>query len=261
MRLGSFANIKQAEEWARLEYPDKTFDFARAHIDCINPTLVQFKQLGEEYPEVMAHITGLGTFAGKGQPNLWRGKAKTFWAGWFPGTKRIGLNPSVYGKPDVFRKQLISSAASGYHPSGCDTFESVMTHEFGHALQETLRHGNIAATQVVRASGEGTWGVIETSWTRRNHLKAPAVSAYGASSPDVEGWAESFAAIHHQPKGQWKAHTAALNELLTVFNSTKHYSQSQWKWALDLPHDERTPLLSEADNTMQSIFEQLGWGE
>lgn len=45
---------------------------------------------------------------------------------------------------DKFLKMRMANVANGYHPIGCESFESMIDHEFGHLLDTTysIRSGN-----------------------------------------------------------------------------------------------------------------------
>ena len=76
-------------------------------------------------------------------------------SGVFGRGKFIGLNPLHYGNPTGFIHSLQESVQVGFHPKGCDTIESILTHEFGHLVDTWLRSSPEAFRNVVGNDGFG----------------------------------------------------------------------------------------------------------
>ena len=49
-------------------------------------------------------------------------------------TKILSFNEKYFDNPKMFKESLAKNVKSGYHPRGCDSIESVITHEFAHSL-------------------------------------------------------------------------------------------------------------------------------
>jgi len=71
---------------------------------------------------------------------------RKFFARYARRNKTIKLNRKYFEDPDTFRQTLADEANAGFHPAGCTTIKSVMDHEFGHALSESLNDDAIRAT-------------------------------------------------------------------------------------------------------------------
>lgn len=55
----------------------------------------------------------------------------------------ICYNKKYASDPEEFKRCLKNDVNSGFHPPGCDTYSSVLTHEFGHRLNEYLNDNNL----------------------------------------------------------------------------------------------------------------------
>ncbi len=66
---------------------------------------------------------------------------KSDWYAYSTASDELGLNGVAYNatwRGDKVVKQLDSDLKSKFHPDGCNTVKSVMDHEFGHKIDETL---------------------------------------------------------------------------------------------------------------------------
>jgi SPP1 gp7 family putative phage head morphogenesis protein len=122
----------------------------------------------------------------------------------------IGLNPDWYGNPTAYKASLTSGQipmpkesfipkvqwGSTWHPAGCDSIESVMTHEFGHhVLTHYMRATNKAFYDIVQADGFGNIGETVLSWSRMNRATVK-LSRYARTNMQ-EQFAEGFTFIYH----------------------------------------------------------------
>ena len=207
-KLGQFDDLDEARRWAEDRYPHVKWDFEGAHIDTINPSLKQFDTLAKEYPEVASKLTYVGTlqggeFAGR---DAWKNAGGAYAFASADGSM-IGLNPTFYSDPAGFKLELktgtaLEARAGRWHPQGCDTVESVLSHEFGHSVfNEALR---------------GDKGNTVYEWTMKNKATS-SLSRYATTSP-FEGFAEGFSALYHSPKS---SHTAYVKRQAALLASLK----------------------------------------
>ena len=121
---------------------------------------------------------------------------------------------------------------TGWHPRGGDTIESILTHEFGHFLDNYMRYNNprSAFTRYVRNSGTG----LVTDLVHRLDVlleAAPRVSEYAKTSKE-ERFAETFTALVHGP-GRSKA-VKVMQKVLQFCEDSQQYAWGEWGMREDL---------------------------
>jgi hypothetical protein len=94
-----------------------------------------------------------------------------------------------------FQQSLDNSVALQWHPPGCDTVESVVSHEFAHRLDRYLA-GEVPGAQIERA---GEW----RDFVNSNIRDLQAMSLY-ARVNDKEAVAEAFAQYEEHAAGRYK---------------------------------------------------------
>lgn len=191
---GEFGELSEALKWAQTSYPDIEWDFQGATIDTINPTLKQFHQLAQLYPDAVRFMKALKV---RQLPNY-------VFALYDPSSANRGiyLNRVFYGDKATFLSTLGKSVQDGFHPPGCDTIESILAHEFAHLVDDwlhttALREG-VAILPVVGMDGVGlvddTLRQFKWQWFNRKDAVA-ALSKYAQTNPD-EMFAEAFASLY-----------------------------------------------------------------
>lgn len=234
LELGKFGNLKEAEVWCTANYPHIKFDFTGAHIDTINPTIKQFDMLAKQYPEVAARLENVGTRAQLGaNAKGWDGSASVFAHATTDG-KLIGLNPRWYGNPSEFLEMLKAGTASGWNPPGCDTYASVLTHEFGHQVSNWLLAQQGAFVPVVRYSGGGLVSNTVFSWQQSLFNKASKISLYAKTNAQ-EAWAEAFASMYHTPARHRVQMVRDMPEALRIITGTRY---TDYKYKSDVTQAE-----------------------
>jgi hypothetical protein len=219
--FGDWQTLEQAQQQAGERYPNIQWDFTGAKLETIDPTLRQFDKLAQVYPQVAERLQYVGTYRGSAAPSFgapgedW---GPNTWAHATRDGKVIGINPAFYGDLKKFTESLHRSEATGWHPKGTSSIESVITHEFGHQVENWLRSvdGKIAAQPYVNISGNG---LVQDTFSRWYEKHDPSnLSDYAAASKE-EGWAESFAANHHSPATvRRRKYVQLQRELLEALN-------------------------------------------
>jgi predicted metalloprotease len=95
---------------------------------------------------------------------------------------QIALNPDYFGDLKKLKQTLELMEQRGFTVKGSSAIDYVMTHEFGHQVDNTL----------TRKYG------FEILQFKGSHLASPALSDY-AMTHRSEAWAEGFAAYYHTP--------------------------------------------------------------
>jgi hypothetical protein len=247
-----FANAAQAEGWMHEHYPEVAVDFRGVHSSYLTRVVSQWNEMAHEYPAVARGITYFGTYVEKQKmPEALRQAATGFHGefahAWYvPGRgpyaadeRVLALNPGWFASPERLEEALKSSVAAGFHPAGCDTVESIITHEFGHHVHYWYQRvdASEAWAEVVAPSGWGLtkdtfnmwWGAWSDTTARQ------LVSIYGSTRPS-EGFAEAFAALHHAPAGWSNEYADSLRELLAITGpNARRYARPQYRWLDELP--------------------------
>jgi hypothetical protein len=238
--------LDECKHWAEANYPHIKFEFDGADVDTIRPTLHQFDKLAQEWPEVASRLKYIGT-------------RRTFPRGEYAhatidGTA-IGLNPVFYGNPREFLRLLENDVATRWHPRGCHTIESVIAHEFGHAVHVWLR-GQLGKSILPVVSVDGTGIVGETAnnwlkhWTRNRKRAIKGLSRYAAEK-EVEAFAEAFAAHYHQ-MGKKGTFLRSFGALLRELDRKKWLSD--YKWLDEVEGEERVLAIQR----IKDLRERLG---
>ncbi|MEI6180243.1 MAG: hypothetical protein WCP31_05780 [Chloroflexales bacterium] len=248
---GRFATLEEAHAWATQQYPHITWDFTGTHIDAINPTLDQFERLAQEWPKVVEQLKYVGTHQGTNAPYpvQWNDSYADSDGGTLGRGRYIGLNPLHYSNPTQFLTALQRDVQTGFHPKGCDTIESVLTHEFGHLTEAWLRSRRDAFRAVVDDDGFGMAHATFHLWSKANVAQF-TLSEY-ATEKVIEGWAEGFAAVYHMPRGDWPVFVQHQAVLLEMMQRTPFQSSQRLR---DLSGDAHTL----AEKALQHDRQQVG---
>lgn len=252
-----FSTVRQAEQWLSREFPNIKFDFKGTRIETMNPTVKEFVARAREWPLVAEKLEYFGTYRGENAPRRARRKWNPReWAHASQDGKRLGINPAWYGNPAKFKASLELSERSGWHPKGATTFETVISHEFGHHVQNWMQNaGAQAFTPFVRSNGSTLAGDMMSAFKKKNP-RTSSISKY-AGTNDAESWAESFMCLYHQPEALWVEFTRNQKRLLDAIRGRRVYKDGEWRFADELADlDERRRSLVEADriNEITGLF-------
>jgi hypothetical protein len=240
-RWGEWQSIAEAEQIAAARYPNIRFDFTGAHLETIDPTLRQFDVLAKQYPEVAKRLEYIGTYAGEGapaNPSPWK---DTTYAHATRDGKIIAINPHFYGRPKALAESVRYSESTKWHPKGTTGVESVMTHEFGHQVDNWLQSvpSRFAGFNVVDMGGNGLIRDTYLHWRYKNKA-TKALSAYAGKSVE-EGFAEAFAAQYHGTDAVKKmAYVRRQRVMLEQLgNPDKWLDEDEWQYSRDISIDTR----------------------
>lgn len=171
--------------------------------------------------------------------------AKTWAHATIDGT-RIGLNPEWYGNPRRLKDSLVWLERKRWHPGGCNSIESIMTHEFGHHVWNWYYspiYNSKAFTPHVSSHGVGLIHDTIRLWERSNPVRG-AISRYAKENRE-EGWAEGFTALHHGTSAvQQVKRVRTQKELLTLLGSDSQawLAEGEWQWTADVATEKEREL-------------------
>lgn len=110
--------IEEADQWAKENLNIRNINHGITNVDTLNIVYKQLDDLKREgYDLHYRNINSTGGFV--------FGKSSTF---------ELYLNKSYFNKEDIFIKKIKICVNTEFHPEGCDTIKSVISHEFAHSL-------------------------------------------------------------------------------------------------------------------------------
>jgi SPP1 gp7 family putative phage head morphogenesis protein len=229
-------NITDCELQARGMFPDKDFDFTGCDALAINPTMREFARLADRYPEAGTRIKYVGTYK---DVRKWQKNTVLYTPSWGDGewahcaTLRrrggwscIGLNQEYYRDAKAFAERIKSTTRYGYHPPGGNTIASVMTHEFGHAVDFWLQDEFLSSTGLIpfyKANGFGlisdTHGMYKQYWNRGTRI-----STY-SKKDSMEQFAEIF--THVESPGYLAPDKEFIEQVKQILKDYQYYDDAK----------------------------------
>lgn len=210
----TFKTTSAAQKWAAARWPSITWDLTGIHVEMAQEFLKEFDRLARDWPQVTARLKYIGTYrkvkaAGPG----FRWGSRTYAHASRDGA-RIGLNPSFYGKPAKMRAATQGDAAAGWHPKGTESTASILTHEWGHQVDNLLR----GLTDVSLVGADRVPGASVPSLLAELRAKYPATAALSryALKDTEEAFAEAFGSLRYTPAPQQAEWTRRLGRFLDV---------------------------------------------
>jgi hypothetical protein len=252
--IGALKTTAEAEAWVGHNYKGVIADFTGMDMKAVQPTLRQFRQLAGEYPDVAKRIKYIGVYSDKtkitkafGREMSMEIREKAYaHAGWVWKNPRdftagrsyyIGLNTNWYGNATALKKSLKKGVRVGWHAKGCDSIESLFTHEFGHHVETWLKDQSKVFSPYLKADGLGHVRDTVNLW-QKNHKATKSLCRYALTS-EGEAFAEGFASLKHAA-GKKSAFAENLGKLLkTVGNPQDWKDQHVAETLGDLSWDEK----------------------
>jgi hypothetical protein len=255
---GTFRSLAEAERDMKRHYPNIKFDFDGAHIDTINPSMAKFHALSQEWPEVAARLEYVGTLshppADAGYSQDYFAKKPNTWAFATRDGKMIALNPTAYADPAKLASDSIRAVRTGFHPPGTEPIDSIITHEFGHLVDNWSRsRGTAQVTPAAWFSGLGLRNDTVDMWLK-DKKRATANQTQYAKTNNAEQFAELFAATYYQEKPapvvkQFSQLIERVVKAPAIETDTKKI-----RWISDLPYEDRPTAIAD----MRTLGRRLG---
>lgn len=232
-----FATAREAEEWIASDWNRATgtkpqIDVRGADVQACNASANAMSELGKLYSGHDAWKNFRVETSELGHPDRGRGP----YAG---GSARlIVANSRWFGDSDVLLRALAEDAKpqryaggmKGWHPKNCDTIESLIHHEFGHALHSELR--------LDKNLGTALSGLIDDAG-----FKEASVYAYRG---EREAFAETFAEMLGTSRADWPARCERLADFLSengiVDRSALEDRSASVSWKRVKPRDKPRKL-------------------
>jgi len=141
------------------------------------------------------------------------------WATATPTTDRsftsVFISQYWFTREKALNTSLRSGTRAGWHPPGCDTIDSIVVHELGHALMNTVVAGG--ARNLSASDGE-RFGPALRAWLDPAKASGEYPSDY-AKHNEREFFAESFTSLYYTPVEKQTEATKSLGVLLERFAS------------------------------------------
>lgn len=223
----TFRTIAEAEAWARGEWPLIKWDLTGLDLGIVHELLTEFQRLAIEWPEVVSRLEYFGTYRKiKAAGKTFRWKNRTYAHASQDGC-RIAFNPNRFGNAAALRASIASDAASGWHPPGTGTPASILTHEWGHQVDNFLKNRSDWHVVEVRPPGQTT-SLAELLHELRSRYPATAQLSRYALKNESEAFAEAFAALRYTPEAQRDAWTRQLGVLLDLSRARTFRGLPAW---------------------------------
>ncbi len=219
---GEFANVAEAHRYCKQKYPNIQFDFAGMDVEAVNATMEQADKLFQEYPFVAEELQYVGTYKDSSKIKMAKLSSESckFDDEYAHATnRRIGLNPKWYGNKEKFEKQLKRDSKSGWHPKGCDTVESIFTHEFGHVVKFCLERTPKGPFEYTPPGAPRHMGDFINLYLEK-HTGGKNLSRYAMKSEE-EKWAEAFAAAYHGTRDVYLPIVGNMEPFLDFINKSE----------------------------------------
>jgi len=270
VKTPEFKSVKKAEVWIKKKYPNikevnfKSPDpFSSATLDAklLNPAIKQFEKLAEKYPDAAKRIKYFGV-----EKNV--GAYQSKWASITHNGERFNLN-KVWENADDLKRELKQSEITGFHPKGCNTVESLVTHEWGHINHQWLLSlKNRYVSPVKPGIGGGDHLVERTIESiTKNFVKSMEdaqwkeginwISEYARENQD-ECFAELFTAAFHGDKDvRGRKDVKAVRAFCEFFNKNEIYID--WKRVTE--REAKKSVLNKRDKLIEKFKKQIWDGE
>lgn len=255
-----FATTKQAQTWLENKFPAIQFDLTGVSPKLVHEIAAEFNRLADKFPEVVARLEYFGTYKDTSKKfNRRRGykvRPQAFAHASTDG-KRIGLNPRWFSSPTKIAAALKDSAESGWLVSG--RVDSIITHEFGHQIDNWLGSTGQSLTKLSRADGRTEISSINEKIREKFKLtNADQVSKYALKNGD-EQFAESYSQATYKPKSLWSRYTKAQKALIDYVRD-----RNNPRWIYADQTDFRSATDDEKDRQRKiekTIFAKFGLDE
>jgi hypothetical protein len=237
-----FRKVPDAEKWLRATWPHVTWDLKGLHVDVVNELLPELHRLGTEWPQVLGRLKYFGSYR-----TVKAGGTRFRWPrGCYAHASRdgarIAFNPKFFGDPALVRAAVARDAAAGWHPPDTGVLASVLTHEWGHQvdnwLQTLTRRSFLAASPDPHLSDAAA---MLSAW-RGKHRATDLLSRYALTN-SAEGFAEAFASLRYTPAQRQTEFTRQLGRLLALARGPLYDVASMPAWAT-LTGSERSDALA-----------------
>ena len=216
--IPEFKNYEEASKWFSETHPNIKLNLKNIDLPIVNETLNQFHKLAQQFPEAANQMKYIGLYTGGNK------KYGQRYATSNRDTGELGLDPDYYEVyPEEFQKKIDKSVASGYHPRGSNNFGFVITHEFGHFLEWSMRGDKSKSSQIksfIYKENEPDSKLSKYSMVDMPLNENPIHT--GAS----EWFAEAFASMYYTPPEYQHSLTKKVKEKLE--NLTNKKIKTRW---------------------------------
>lgn len=210
---------EQRQRQLQTDFPQIEWDLGEVAPAAVAAVDRQFRLLAGLYPLALDQLSYIGTVNGDPEQPYGSG----CWAQSF--SDRLELNPHYFSDLPLLHQELAEAEQQRWHPEGCNSVESVLSHEFAHVLYRRLKEEKqTALTDAVRLGGFGTVAGTLDTWLRSRSPER--VSKYARSSGE-EAFAEAFASLHHTPSHRQCRYVRDLAVLLDTLLDRRRWQPAR----------------------------------
>jgi hypothetical protein len=269
-----FKDLREAEAWMEYNHQHMAWDLQGCDMAVAQKICNEYHYLAQRFPEVSDRINYVGTYKRKMKaPTAYAGhdwgKSTYAHASKWDGT--IGLNPYFFGDRYRFERSLKKGTElylrkvgkkwkqARYHPLGCDTIESVVTHEFGHHVHFFLTDSRVGLHKYVGEmikylddDGLGRLGNLMGRWQNK-HKATWTTSVYGTTNIK-ESFAEGFTALRFMPPDKWPKYVKDLDVYMkTVYKPSAWVANPVWMNVNEMAREEMLEVYRYYDRLREAL--------
>jgi len=216
--IPEFKTIDEATSWFKEKYPNTKLNLKDININIVNETLDQFHKLAQQFPDAAKLIKNI---------DIASDADKKYGQRYATSNRETGdlkFDPEHYKEfPEEFQEKIDKSVENGYHPRGSNNYGFVITHEFGHFLEWSMRGDKSKSDQMMSfIYKENTPDAKLSGYSLVDIPLNPNPSNDGAS----EWFAEAFASMYYTPPEYQHPLTKKVKEKLEKVTDKK--IQTRW---------------------------------
>ncbi len=219
--------------------------------------LNQLDFLKNKFPLIYENLEYVGVKEGLGEN--YATTAKT--------NKYIYLNSTYFSKRDEFLKDLKKKSEEQFFLENCYSIESVISHEFGHIIQNTyLLQDNIYLIPILKKGEKkffhsnpdiGTIADIMGKWIAIGFMPIISAKYINNQTNSVkkkrEAFAESFSSIIHTPKSKWEPCVILIESLIRFIEESPRYLLTE-----ESNKTNNDEILKKYESIKKQLIEEFG---
>lgn len=243
------------EAWYKENYKDFKMDLDGADFETAKQTAITYNELATRYYDLGVNVSRVTV-------NDWMDE--NVYAAYE--NKKIYLNGKAWKDPVGLAESVRKNEANGFHPKGVTDPQSILVHEYGHAVMDAVSKDSATTTftgytrasslagQYARPPRDGTVEAAMLEYYRSSDSRA-AISEYAVKgrSIDEETWAEGFVAIHYGAPASALPRVKMQRNIIEILTESRQ-KDLPWPVAVEtLPEKKRKKAEAELDAVLRRL--------
>lgn len=243
------------EAWYKENYEDFKMEFDGADFETAKQTAITYNELATRYYDLGVNVSRVTV-------DDWMDE--NVYAAYENG--KIYLNGKAWKDPVGLAESVRKNEATGFHPKGVTDPQSILVHEYGHAVMDAVSKDRATTTftgytrassladQYARPPREGTVDAAMLEYYRSSDSRA-AISEYAVKgrSIDEETWAEGFVAIHYGAPASALPRVKMQRNIIEILTESRQ-KDLPWPVAVEtLPEKKRKKAEAELDAVLRRL--------